>query len=52
MAQEWADFGEDLRLLVDKANPDFEDDAKEHLALNQFVSQLDNQQINCSSIIL
>ena len=41
----WADFAEDLRMLVDKAYPDFQDNAKEQLALNHFIAQIDNTQV-------
>eukprot|EP00731_Ephydatia_muelleri_P023001 Em0015g584a len=36
---------ESLRTLVDKAYPDLEDNAKEQLALNHFVSQIENCQV-------
>ena len=41
----WADFADSLRTLVDKAYPDLEDNAKEQLALNHFVSQIENCQV-------
>ena len=31
--EDWAAFGEDLKLLTDKAYPDLTDDAREQLAL-------------------
>lgn len=43
--EEWADFAEDLRTLVDKAYPDFQDNAKEQLALNHFINQIENIQV-------
>ena len=39
----WADFADSLRMLVDKAYPDLE--AKEQLALNHFVSHIENSQV-------
>ena len=41
----WADFADSLRTLVDKAYPDLEENAKEQLALNHFVSQIENGQV-------
>ena len=41
----WADFGEDLRVLVDKAYPMLEDDARQQLALQHYLSQLCNDQV-------
>ena len=43
--EEWADFAEDLKVLVDKAYPDFEDRARERLALNHYLHQLDDAQV-------
>ena len=43
--EEWADFGEDIKLLADKAFPDLNDDARERLALNSYLAQLDNMQV-------
>ena len=40
----WADFGEDLRLLANKAFPDLDDAARERLALTSYLSQLENSQ--------
>ena len=34
----WADFGENLRVLVDKAYPLLEDDARQQLALQRYLS--------------
>ncbi len=41
----WAEFGEDLRVLADKAYPDLVDEARERFALNQYLIQLSNPQI-------
>ena len=38
-------FRDVLRVLVDKAYPHFEDAARECLAVNQFLSQIHNQQV-------
>ena len=43
--EDWASFGDALRVLVDKAYPHFEDAARECLAVNQFLSQIHNQQV-------
>ena len=43
--EDWASFGDSLRILSDRAYPDFEDKARERLALNQFLSQIDNPQV-------
>ena len=36
----WADFGEDVRLLADKAFSDLSEDVRERLALNSYLGQL------------
>ena len=41
----WAYFGEDLRVLVDKAYPMLEDDTRQQLALQRYLSQLCNDQV-------
>ena len=41
----WADFEEDLRVLADCAFPQLNTDAKQLLALQQFMSQVDNPQV-------
>ena len=38
----WAEFGEDLKTLAEKAYPDLEDAAKERFALNQYLTELNN----------
>lgn len=43
--EDWAVFGEELKLLAGKAYQDLQDEARERLALNQYLSQLDNPQI-------
>ena len=43
--EDWASFGDALRVLVDKAYPHFEGAARECLAVNQFLSQIHNQQV-------
>ena len=44
--ESWADFGDTLLLLVDRAFPDLSDDAREALALDRFMSQLNPQQVS------
>ena len=41
----WATFGDVLRVLADKAYPDLEEKARERLALNQFLAQIENAQV-------
>ena len=41
----WADFGEDLRVLADRAFPTLSADARQLLALQQYLGQIDNPQI-------
>ena len=43
--EDWASFGDALRVLADKAYSDLEDNARERLALNQFLAQITNPQI-------
>ena len=43
--EDWAAFGEDLKLLAEKAYPDLTDDAREQLALNQYFARMDNPQV-------
>eukprot|EP00731_Ephydatia_muelleri_P039125 Em1130g2a len=43
--EDWASFGDALKVLADKAYPDFEENARERLALNQFLAELGNPQI-------
>jgi len=44
----WADFAEDLRRLTDKAYPDLQEEARERLALNGYLSQLSDPQVSFS----
>ena len=41
----WADYGEDLRIFVDKAYPTLDDDARQQLALQRYLSQLQDEQV-------
>lgn len=43
--EDWASFGDALKVLADKAYPDLEENARERLALNQFLAELGNPQI-------
>ena len=43
--ESWLELGEDLRVLVDKAYPTQDDEAQQQLALQRFLSQLDNAQV-------
>ena len=42
----WADFAEDLRRFADKAYPGLQEEARECLALNSYLSQLSDPQIS------
>ena len=44
--ESWPEFREDLRALVDKAYPTLDDEARQQLALQRYLSQLDNEQVH------
>ena len=46
--EDWASFGDNLRFLVEKSYPDLVSEAQEVLALNCFLTELDNPQVNFS----
>ena len=41
----WAEYADELRVLADKAFPELEEQARERLALNQYLGQLDNPHV-------
>ena len=41
----WADFSEDLKMLTDKAYPELAEEARERLAVNTYLQQLDHPQV-------
>ena len=43
--EQWNDFGDELRVLADKAFPELDDKAKELLSLERYLGELDNPQI-------
>ena len=43
--ESWADFADDLRRVADKTYPELESMARETLALNAYLAQLENPQI-------
>ena len=43
--ESWADLADDLRRLANKAYPDLEERARERLALNTYLSLVDNTQV-------
>lgn len=43
--EDWPVYGEDLKLLADKAYPGLQEEAREQFALNQYLAQLDNPQV-------
>lgn len=43
--EEWAEFADNLKLLVEKAFLDLEDKARERMALTRFMEQLENPQV-------
>ena len=46
--EDWAAFGEELKLLADKAYPDLQEEARERLALNQYLARLDDPRLGFS----
>ena len=44
--EEWPEYAEDLLNIADKAYPDLQEEARERLALTQYLSQLTNPQIS------
>ena len=43
--ESWADFADELKSLADKAYPDLQEEARERLALNGYLAQLDHPQV-------
>ena len=43
--ENWGDFGDELRVLVDRAYPNLQDEARESIALTRYLDQIKNQQI-------
>lgn len=43
--EDWAAFAEDLKTLAERAFPDLQDEAREHLALTHYLGQLENLQV-------
>ena len=41
----WMDYAEDFKVIADKVYSDLQAEAQEQLALNYFLSQLDNPQV-------
>ena len=41
--EEWADCGDDLRSFADKAYPELQEDAREQLSINWYISGHDNR---------
>ena len=46
--ESWPEFGEDLRTLVDKAYPSLDDEVRQQLVLQRYLSQLNNKQVALS----
>ena len=44
-SESWADFADELKSLVDKAYPELEEAARERLAVNQYLQQLEHPQV-------
>ena len=44
-SEDWASFGEDLKTVVEKAYPTLQAEAQELLALNHFLSSIENPQL-------
>ena len=47
-SETWADFADDLKLLVDRGFPELEDPARECLAVHTYLQQLDEPQVTFS----
>ena len=43
--EDWATFGEELKLIAEKAYPDLEANAREQIALNQYLTSITNPQV-------
>ena len=43
--EDWVAYGDDLKTLVERAYPTLQVEAQELLALNQFLAQIENQQV-------
>jgi len=43
--ESWPEFGEDLRILVHKAYPALDDEARQQFTLQRYLLQLDNEQV-------
>ena len=48
-AEGWAEFVEDLKIIVDKAYPDLQDEAREQMALTHYLAQIENLQVEGGS---
>lgn len=46
--ENWTDFADDLMSLADKTYANLQEEAREHLALNAYLEQIDNTQISFS----
>ena len=44
--EDWASFAEDLKILAEKAYPTLQAEAQELLALNNFLNQIEDQQLS------
>ena len=44
-SESWADFADDLKSLVDKVYPELEEAAREQLAVNQYLQQLEHLRL-------
>lgn len=43
--ESWGDLADDLRILADRAFPELQDEAREKLSLDRYLSQIENSQI-------
>eukprot|EP00731_Ephydatia_muelleri_P004969 Em0002g1145a len=43
--EQWSDFGDELRILADKAFPGIDEKAKDLLSLERYLSELDNPKV-------
>lgn len=41
----WGDFADELGVLVDNANPQLQEEAKEYIALSRYIDQIEDSRI-------
>ena len=51
-AKGWTDFAQDLQVLVDKAFPHLQAEAREQMALTHYLAQIDNSQLTIFTLVI